>query len=228
MPHSDDGTRIEPLVSEPSVSGTWPAATAAAEPPDEPPAMRARSCGLRVGAVVRVLGGEAVGVLVHVERADQHRAGRLEAAHEQRVALRGRGVALDLRAGQRRQAGDVEQVLDREGHAGQRHCARVAGGGRTAFGALRSARSPSTTVKALTRPSVAAMRSRLCSTAARGRVGARAHAVGQRRGVERPERGAPSCRRAPARHGRKTCRIRRRGRARGRRPGAPCRRASAK
>ena len=48
MPHSDDGTRIEPLVSEPSVSGTWPAATAAAEPPDEPPAMRVRSCGLRV------------------------------------------------------------------------------------------------------------------------------------------------------------------------------------
>ena len=49
MPHSDAGTRIEPLVSEPSVSGTWPAATAAAEPPDEPPATRARSCGLRVG-----------------------------------------------------------------------------------------------------------------------------------------------------------------------------------
>ena len=42
--------------------------------------MRVRSCGLRVGAVVRVLGGEAVGVLVHVERADQHRAGRLAGA----------------------------------------------------------------------------------------------------------------------------------------------------
>jgi hypothetical protein len=35
-----------PLVSLPSVSGTWPAATAAADPPDEPPLMRARSCGL--------------------------------------------------------------------------------------------------------------------------------------------------------------------------------------
>ena len=46
-PHSEAGTRIEPLVSEPSVSGTCPAATAAPEPPDEPPAMRARSCGLR-------------------------------------------------------------------------------------------------------------------------------------------------------------------------------------
>ncbi len=49
MPHSDEGTRIEPLVSEPSVNGTCPAATAAADPPDEPPALRARSCGLRVG-----------------------------------------------------------------------------------------------------------------------------------------------------------------------------------
>jgi hypothetical protein len=48
-PHSDDGTRMEPLVSDPSAMGTWPAATAAALPPDEPPATRARSCGLCVG-----------------------------------------------------------------------------------------------------------------------------------------------------------------------------------
>ena len=33
-----------------SVSGTWPAATAAAEPPDEPPLMRVKSCGLRASA----------------------------------------------------------------------------------------------------------------------------------------------------------------------------------
>ena len=48
-PHSAAGTRIEPLVSVPSESGTRPAATAAAEPPEEPPAMRDGSCGLRVG-----------------------------------------------------------------------------------------------------------------------------------------------------------------------------------
>jgi len=48
-PHSDAGTRIEPLVSEPSVSGTCPAATAAAEPPEEPPGTRAVSQGLRTG-----------------------------------------------------------------------------------------------------------------------------------------------------------------------------------
>ena len=44
-----EGTRIEPLVSEPSVSGTWPAATAAPEPPDEPPATWPGLCGLCVG-----------------------------------------------------------------------------------------------------------------------------------------------------------------------------------
>ena len=49
MPQNEAGTRIEPLVSEPSVSGTMPAATAAAEPPEEPPATCSRLCGLRVG-----------------------------------------------------------------------------------------------------------------------------------------------------------------------------------
>ena len=47
-PQRPAGTLTEPLVSEPRASGTRPAATAAADPPDEPPAMRARSCGLWV------------------------------------------------------------------------------------------------------------------------------------------------------------------------------------
>ena len=38
----------EPLVCVPSASGTMPAATAAAEPEDEPPGVRDGSCGLRV------------------------------------------------------------------------------------------------------------------------------------------------------------------------------------
>ena len=46
---SEDGTRIEPLVSEPSASGTRPAATAPPDPPDEPPVMRVSACGLRDG-----------------------------------------------------------------------------------------------------------------------------------------------------------------------------------
>ena len=40
---------VEPLVCVASASGTMPAATAAAEPLDEPPGVRSRSCGLRVG-----------------------------------------------------------------------------------------------------------------------------------------------------------------------------------
>ncbi len=48
-PHSEAGTRTEPLVSEPSARGTKPAATAAPEPPEEPPATRSGAWGLRVG-----------------------------------------------------------------------------------------------------------------------------------------------------------------------------------
>src|SRR5437764_4973022 len=48
-PHSAAGWRIEPPVSEPSAKGAKPAATAAADPPLEPPGTRVTSCGLRVG-----------------------------------------------------------------------------------------------------------------------------------------------------------------------------------
>ncbi len=37
IPQNDAGSRIEPPVSEPSAQGTIPAATAAADPPLEPP-----------------------------------------------------------------------------------------------------------------------------------------------------------------------------------------------
>ena len=41
--------RIEPPPSEPGATGTSPAATAAAAPPDEPPAVRVRSHGVTAG-----------------------------------------------------------------------------------------------------------------------------------------------------------------------------------
>jgi len=47
IPHSAAGWRTEPPVSEPSASGTSPAATAAAQPLDEPPGVRSGSQGLR-------------------------------------------------------------------------------------------------------------------------------------------------------------------------------------
>src|SRR5207248_565409 len=48
MPQSAAGWRIEPPVSVPIAQGARPPATAAAEPPLEPPGTRARSHGLRV------------------------------------------------------------------------------------------------------------------------------------------------------------------------------------
>ena len=48
-PQNAAGPRIEPEVSEPIASGTRPAATAAAEPLDEPPVKCAMSQGLRAG-----------------------------------------------------------------------------------------------------------------------------------------------------------------------------------
>ena len=88
MPQNDDGTRIEPLVSEPSASGTSPPATAPPDPPDEPPVMRAGVVRIARRAVMHVLAGEVVGVFAHVERADQHRAGGFQARDQRRVASR--------------------------------------------------------------------------------------------------------------------------------------------
>src|SRR6187402_1522916 len=46
MPQNDAGCRMEPPVSDPSATGTTPAATSAAEPPLEPPGVRDSSQGL--------------------------------------------------------------------------------------------------------------------------------------------------------------------------------------
>ena len=48
-PHIDAGTRIDPPMSLPWATATMPAATAAAEPPDDPPVERSSAQGLRVG-----------------------------------------------------------------------------------------------------------------------------------------------------------------------------------
>src|SRR5690606_15062968 len=48
-PQNAAGCLTDPPVSEPSATGTRPAATAAADPPDDPPGTRVRSWGLRVG-----------------------------------------------------------------------------------------------------------------------------------------------------------------------------------
>src|SRR5260221_8415046 len=49
MPQNAAGWRTDPPVSVPSATSTAPAATAAAEPPEEPPGTRVGSIGLREG-----------------------------------------------------------------------------------------------------------------------------------------------------------------------------------
>ena len=46
-PQNDAGTRTDPPVSPPSPNSAWPAATAAAEPEEEPPGVRSGQRGLR-------------------------------------------------------------------------------------------------------------------------------------------------------------------------------------
>ena len=69
---------------------------------------------------MNILAGEVVGVFAHVERADHHRAGRLQPLDQRGVARRRRKIAIDLRSGAGRQALHVEQVLHRERHACER------------------------------------------------------------------------------------------------------------
>ncbi len=71
-------------------------------------------------AIVHVLARKVVSVFAHVERADQHRAGRFQALDQGRVTRSLRVRAVDLGAGDRGEPCDIEQILDREGHTGER------------------------------------------------------------------------------------------------------------
>ena len=62
-PHCDAGIRIEPPVSDPIAPITAPAATAAPEPPLEPPGLRSRSHGFRTGGVYTPHASTCVAVL---------------------------------------------------------------------------------------------------------------------------------------------------------------------
>lgn len=77
-----------------------------------------------------VLGGETVGVLIHVQRADQHRPGIAHARDQPRILAGRRVGGIDPSAGQRDFVGDVEQVLHRVGHACQRRQRLAAGATR--------------------------------------------------------------------------------------------------
>ena len=72
------------------------------------------------GAVVRILGSEAVGELIHRLAADQDRAGPLQATHSTASVAAGGVVREDLRTGERDHAFHIEQILHAHRHAGQR------------------------------------------------------------------------------------------------------------
>ena len=110
-PQKCAGQRNDPPMSEPSSSATKPAASAAAAPPDDPPG-RARQ-------VPRIVGG-AVDLVValpvfehqrHVGLAENDGPGGLEPPHHERVETRLPIPELWIAPG-RRQAGDVERLLD--------------------------------------------------------------------------------------------------------------------
>ena len=117
-PQHAAGIRIEPPPSEPVAHGTIPAATAAAEPPEEPPGVRVRSHGLRVIPLASLaVHGKIVSSGTFVIPIGIAPGGAQPPDDLGVVALR-RAVA--LRAARRRLAGTGSVVLDRDRHAGQR------------------------------------------------------------------------------------------------------------
>ncbi len=104
---------VEPVVWVPIASGTMKSATAAAEPLDEPPGVRLRSCGLRVGPGCR-LANSVVTVLP-----SSSAAGLARQRDAGGVALR-LPAFVDRRAPFGRHVLRVDDVLDAERHAGER------------------------------------------------------------------------------------------------------------
>ena len=117
------------------------------------------------GAVVHVLAGEVVGVLAHVERADEDGAGSLQPRDQRGVGGGGRAVAVDLGAGQRRQArprrtGSSPRTARRRAAPAARPLARAASMARASPAPARAV----TAVKALSALSRSAMRASAAST----------------------------------------------------------------
>ena len=110
--------RIEPPPSPAEAIGTRPAATAAAEPPLEPPGRALRVPGVAGDPVGRRLGEAADRQLRQQRQADDDRPRLAQPPHHLGVGLRRLveavgAVRVDL-------AGDVDFVLDRDRHSQQR------------------------------------------------------------------------------------------------------------
>ena len=127
-----DGMRIDPPPSPACATGTIPLATAAAEPPLDPPELRVVSHGLRVGAVRLRFGGRHQAELGRVRLPDDDEPGALELLEE--VARRGRGVvrrsaATRLPAWYGVARERAVEVLDDDRDAAERPVGKVGGRG---------------------------------------------------------------------------------------------------
>ena len=88
MPQKAAGWRTEPPVSVPSATGTSPAATAAADPPLDPPATCSTFHGFLVRAEGRGLGRRAHAELIEIRLADHHRSRGAQSGDDRRVERR--------------------------------------------------------------------------------------------------------------------------------------------
>jgi hypothetical protein len=96
-PHIDAGIRIEPPVSLPRATGTTPAATAAPDPPLEPPVIRPGSHGLAVAPQAEIrLVAPAASSIGHPPSVCGAAAGGFPADHVEQV-LHGHGDAVERR-----------------------------------------------------------------------------------------------------------------------------------
>ena len=85
-PQQAAGIRVEPPPSLPWAIGTMPAATAAPEPPLEPPGVRFSVPGIAGRAEAARLGRREDPQLRQGRLADDHEPGLTQAAYEERVA----------------------------------------------------------------------------------------------------------------------------------------------
>ena len=111
MPQLADGIRIDPPVSVPIDASPMPQATAAADPPLDPPADRDGIDRMMDRAKRGVLAGRAERELMQVGLADEHRAGVAKPRDDWRVGRRN-AVVQHVRGRGRDLAGDVDQVLE--------------------------------------------------------------------------------------------------------------------
>ena len=110
LPQNPAGRMIEPPTCVPMAAGSMRAATAAADPEEEPPGVRVESNGLRVGP------GSAPAELGRHGLAENDGAGLAQGPHRRVVAL-GEIAAIGLAAHLGRHVLGFEQVLDADRHA---------------------------------------------------------------------------------------------------------------